>query len=550
MSLARHFWTLLLAAGLGCGDPPAARTELPASPTLPLDSPLSKLAFDGIDETNTRTVIRLSDWAEPRSPAPRLLVLRVEGGAWCGTCRWHAAHTSELSKKRVRVLDLVVGNRDNAPATVDDLSEWRALVDVPNVATAADPTFALRGLIPASGATLPFIALVDSRTLDVVATLPNPNPDELAHGIDVAIAKMDGTAAPAEVPGPLVDGLFHRNEWDMLRDVQARGAPPPDPTNAVADSPAAAALGKSLFFDNGLSPTGDVSCSTCHDPRQQLSDARPQAKGMGAGSRRTPRIALSAFSRWQFWDGRAETLWAQALGPMENPDEMGSSRHFVAKTIRDRYASSYARAFPDDPSMVDDTRVFVDAGKAIAAFERTLRVAPNALDAYVSGDLGALTNAQKQGLSVFMGVGCMQCHWGPRLTDDAFHVTRTPTGRSDGRADGGRAEAMTKLLASEFSSASVWSDAPISSSVRASDGVMGAFKTPSLRGVADGAPYGHGGELPTLADVLGNYATGGLPMTDARAIGEREPWFVRFDQTGQWSIVAFLKTLDAQPIIP
>ncbi len=538
----RQGWMLLLAFGLGCSNPSGARDE---APKAALDSTLSKLAFDGIDERGVVAKIRLVDYAEPYAASAHLLVVRVQGGAWCGTCRWHAAHTSELaSNERLRILDLVVADRDNSPATVDDLGAWRALVDAPNVATAADPTFALRGLIPASGAVLPLFVLVDSRTLLVVATLPNPDPEELAHGVDVALSTMDGLTPPPTPPEVLFDGIFHRNEWDMIHDVKTKGAPPGDPTNAAADSPNAAALGKALFFDKALSPSNDVSCATCHDPNHQWSDALPQAKGKHTGSRRTPRLALSASSRWQFWDGRADSLWAQALGPLENPDEMGSSRSFVAKTVAVRYAAEYALAFPD--SSHDETRVFVNAGKAIAAFERTLRVRPNALDAYASGDFGALTNAQKQGLSVFMGVGCTQCHWGPRLTDDAFHVTRTPTGRADGRPDRGRADA----LANEFSSSSVWSGSPIARSFRSSDSMLGAFKTPSLRGVAEGAPYGHGGELPTLADVMASYGQGGLPMTDARAIGIREPWLVRFNQTAQWSIIAFLKTLSGVAFVP
>lgn len=100
------------------------------------------------------------------------------------------------------------------------------------------------------------------------------------------------------------------------------GAPPADRTNAVADEPAAAALGKALFEDAGLSPSGAVAR---HVPRSktQLSDARPIAVGVAEGTaRRTPRIALAAFSRWQGWDGKADTLWAQALGPLESEVEM------------------------------------------------------------------------------------------------------------------------------------------------------------------------------------------------------------------------------------
>src|SRR6185437_10553934 len=226
------------------------------------------------------------------------------------------------------------------------------------------------------------------------------------------------------------------------------------------------ALGKALFSDPGLSPSNEVSCATCHDPRKHLTDGRPVAQGAGPGDRRTPAIALAAHARWQFWDGRADTLWAQALGPFESPKELASSRVFVARRIAARHAAAYARTFPGAPlpdvsawpaegkpgdpaydalSARDKdaaTRVFVAAGKAIAAYERTFRVQPTALDAYLGGDRGALAPLEKYGLSLFARMGCMACHWGPRLTDDAFHDTRAPTGRADHGADLGRMEGI------------------------------------------------------------------------------------------------------------
>jgi cytochrome c peroxidase len=345
----------------------------------------------------------------------------------------------------------------------------------------------------------------------------------------------------------------------------------------MADAPAAAVLGKALFFDASLSPSGTVSCATCHDPNKALSDGLPQAKGVGPGDRRTPRIALAAFSRHQFWDGRADTLWAQALGPLENDRELASSRLFVARRVGEKYAALHAAVFPSHPlpdlaalpgggkpgeAAYDAlpagerqavTRVFVDVGKAIAAYERTFRIEPAALDAYAMGQLGALSLLQKQGLSVFAEAGCMQCHWGPRLTDDAFHVTRTPTGRVDGLADRGRADGLVKLASSEFLASGPWSDdVAAAQAFNPGDavGMLGAFKTPSLRGVALGSPYGHGGREASLVDVMLAYGSGGLAPSDARAVGAREPWLLRFDVTAQWSIAQFLATLTEAPVVP
>ena len=160
--------------------------------------------------------------------------------------------------------------------------------------------------------------------------------------------------------------------------------------------------------------------------------------------------------------------------------------------------AAYDALAPADRDAV--TRVYVNVGKAIAAFERTLRVKPNALDRYAGGDTTALLGDQSTALDQFFKVGCVQCHWGPRLTDDAFHNLRFPTGRQDGAADQGRAAVLLGLATSEFvadvevercaggrEAACVLTSAPPS--------MVGAFKTPTLRGVSTSAPYGHGGTL-------------------------------------------------------
>ncbi len=94
---------------------------------------------------------------------------------------------------------------------------------------------------------------------------------------------------------------------------------PADPSNAVADDPPAAALGKALFFDTRLSGNGKVACATCHLPEKQFQDGTPLARGIGETTRRTMPIAGTAYSPWMFWDGRADSQWAQALGPAREP---------------------------------------------------------------------------------------------------------------------------------------------------------------------------------------------------------------------------------------
>jgi len=175
----------------------------------------------------------------------------------------------------------------------------------------------------------------------------------------------------------------------------------------------------------------------------------------------------------------------QALGPFENPKEFNSSRLFVAHNIYDRYKPLTKTIFGVMPMLADMarfpaagkpetsnwemmtandqkivTQVYVNIGKSIAAYERTLRVKPNALDQYIGGDTNALTVEQKKGLRSFFTLGCAECHYGPRLTDDAFHIVRFPTGRQDGVADRGRSDGIVQLLANEFLGTGEFSDAP------------------------------------------------------------------------------------------
>lgn len=507
--------------------------------------------------------IHLHDYFEPCAERSRLLVIRV-GAAWCGTCRWDIAHTSEVKSldvgNRLQWLDLAVSNRDNDPPTASDLADYRKLIDVPEK-VAADPE---HQLAPLKGrASLPLYALIDTRTMTVRNVLTDPAPETLVLRIRQELATLDGTAQPPEPERQKFDGAFDRKQWDLIHDMTVPGAPPPDPTNAKADDPAAAALGKQLFFDKTLSPSGNVACSSCHDSAKHFQDGIPQSTGgLATLDRNSPAIALAAHDRWQFWDGRADTLWMQALGPFEDGKEIGGSRLFVVHAVMSKYGSTYASVFGSAPDLSDTSRfpangkpgdaswtamtaadqktvndAYANVGKAIAAFERTLRVKPNRFDAYVGGDLTVLTPTEKKGLEAFFGTGCVQCHWGPRLTNDAFHPDRYPTGRQDGKADRGRIDGIAKLLASEF--------AQPHPGLKANDKQLGSFKTTSLRGVANSAPYGHGGTIATLQDAARIYGTAGLPVSDARAVGNTEPWLGQFAQVHADELVPFLEMLTA-----
>jgi cytochrome c peroxidase len=295
---------------------------------------------------------------------------------------------------------------------------------------------------------------------------------------------------------------------------------PADPTNRVADDPRAAALGRRLFFDTRLSANGQVACATCHKPELEFQDGTPLATGVGRTNRRTMPIAGAAYSPFLFWDGRKDSLWAQALGPLESPVEHGGTREQYARVIASHYREEYETIFGTMPALSsreEATRVFVNIGKAIAAYERGVQYGPSRFDAYV--DILASTGGAPRhvlsadevaGAKLFIGkANCTQCHNGPLFTNSEFHNTGIPA-VSTLPADRGRFTGSAAVLNDEFNCRSRWSDAPgscreLEFMAVASHEMERAFKVPSLRGVGKRAPYMHAGQLTTLAEVLDHY---------------------------------------------
>jgi cytochrome c peroxidase len=477
-------------------------------------------------------------------------------------------------------LDVVFAGSDNGPPGNADVATFRAAKNTAGE-TVADPSLSLRTVF-ALPAALPLIAYVDVRTQRVLATQSDPSPAQIRGQTSSLLVALDGTASsvPAQPlfpegswEDPLIDGRFNAAQWDLIAAMVLPDVPPPDPSNAVADDPQAAALGKQLFFEGSLSPRG-VSCASCHNPALLFTDGKETPpEGVGSVDRNAPTTLLAGHHGTQLWDGRADSTWMQAVLPIEAPHELGSSRLFAVHAVlaghREAYEATFDASAGPAPTFDDAarfpatggpgdaaweamttsdrnqiTRAFTNIGKAIAAYERSLRPLPTALDSYARGDLTALTDAQKDGLLAFFRAGCAQCHSGPRLTNDAFHNLRFPTGRHDRAPDRGRIDGVSQLLASELNRGGLFSDDPATFVPPLPvDRLLGAFKTPTLRGVAYTLPYGHGGSYWGLTSVLEAIRTGGLPADSAFAVGDAEPFLPRFDAALIPSLITFLTSL-------
>ncbi|MDQ1272701.1 MAG: cytochrome c peroxidase, partial [Planctomycetota bacterium] len=171
-------------------------------------------------------------------------------------------------------------------------------------------------------------------------------------------------------------------------------------------------LGKKLYFDPRLSGNNWISCATCHNPALGFADGLPRMLGgptSKEGGRHSPTVINTAYNEFQFWDGRAATLEEQALGPIQNPNEMFETLDNVVRKLSG--IPDYVKAFKE----VFGTGVTADGiAKAIAAFERTIICANSPFDRYMQGDEHAMSESAKRGMALFNGKAeCIKCHNGP-----------------------------------------------------------------------------------------------------------------------------------------
>jgi cytochrome c peroxidase len=342
-------------------------------------------------------------------------------------------------------------------------------------------------------------------------------------------------------------------------------APPADTSNARSDDPAAARLGQFLFFDPRLSGNGHLSCASCHDPAKAFTDGRPVSEGVHRGRRNTPALWNVAYNRWFFWDGRADSLWSQALKPMESPEEMANTRDGVYRLVRDdaEIRAAFETVFGAFPAAGDRAavnRVFASVGKALAAYQRRIVSRDAPFDAFAEGlragdpaRMAPLSESARRGLALFVGRGqCRTCHVGPNFTDGEFHDIGVPPAAGLEK-DTGRADGVTRLRNDEFQAGGAFSDDRQGEAARstafldASAPSAGRIKTPSLRNVALTAPYMHQGQLATLRDVLRYYSTleGRTPpgLHDEKIL---VPLHLTEQETAD--LIAFLESLTGAPL--
>lgn len=344
---------------------------------------------------------------------------------------------------------------------------------------------------------------------------------------------------------------------DERARILAHGPWPParvaDASNRVDGKPEAIALGRRLFSERRLSASGELACSSCHDPERGFQDGRRFTRHQ----RNTPALQDLAFMRWFGWDGAQDSLWAASLTPLVAPDELATTAQHARQLLQaDRALLAQYQAVFGAPTA--DDRVLLHLAKALAAYQATL-VSPRTpfddfRDALARGDAAAAAAypaAAQRGLKLFVGEArCWFCHSGPMFTNGEFADIGRPFFTRQG-ADPGRWGGLRQLLASPFNRLGPHNDAgahdPRSVGTRhvtMEPRHYGEFRVPGLRGLMATAPYFHDGSAATLDDVVRHYAE--LDESRLHADGERILRALALAPQQRNDLVAFLGTLSAR----
>ncbi len=284
-------------------------------------------------------------------------------------------------------------------------------------------------------------------------------------------------------------------------------------------TPEKVALGWQLFYDPRLSKDESISCASCHVGRAGFADPRKGSVGVGGaiGGRNAPPVINAAFNASQFWDGRSPSLEDQALGPIQNPIEMATTLEACEARLNEipGYVQQFAEVFGTE-------RISADLiAEAIASFERVVLSANAPWDRWEQQrDTAAVSDAARRGEELFRGnARCARCHTGSNYTDaDADQFHNIGVGVSAPEPDLGRYN------------------------VSGQEADRSAFKTPTLRNVAETAPYMHDGSVATLGEVIAFYDRGG----EANAWLDSEMRPLNLTEQEMQDLLAFLQALTGE----
>lgn len=384
---------------------------------------------------------------------------------------------------------------------------------------------------------------------------------------------------------------FTEREKAILQSLSIKKLPEPTAaSNQYAFNKQAQQLGEALFHDKKLSGNDQFSCASCHHPDKFFTDGLPVGVAAGTTTRNTPALHGVAWSTWFYWDGRRDSLWSQALTPIEAANEMNSNRVAVTQLIANtaNYRQQYESIFGTLPFNGNDSvfllsatpmgdkdqrrqwlelpantrdkinTVFTNLGKALAAYQYTLTPIKTRFDLFVeevnsgkkTNQIETLDKSELKGALLFLNekkTQCIECHNGPLLTNGEFHNIATGN-FTEPVFDFGREYGLQSVLLDEFNCQGRYSDANPEDCLhliylsRDTIHMRGAFKTPSLRNITNTGPYFHDGRFNTLEQVVRFYAN--PPPLSPADEHELRPGF-ELEEQEIISLTRFLNTFEA-----
>jgi len=255
------------------------------------------------------------------------------------------------------------------------------------------------------------------------------------------------------------------------------------------------ALGTSLFHDERLSATGDLSCVSCHNPEKAYQDGLRTARGKGGMElkRNTPTIINTIYQKKFFWDGTAPGLQNQITSVFDNENEFDNNAHSIltSEILTDSaYIAQIKEAFPGKKV----TRSAIV--RALAAYTSTLNAMNSRFDRNMRGELSDFTEEEILGMNIYMGKAlCATCHFVP-LTNGTVPPLFLDTEKE---IIGVPETAENKEVDDDLGFYPVFK----------ADIHKFMFKTPTVRNAELTAPYMHNGVYDTLEEVMNFYNLGG-----------------------------------------
>jgi cytochrome c peroxidase len=301
-------------------------------------------------------------------------------------------------------------------------------------------------------------------------------------------------------------------------------------------TPERASLGNRLFFDPVVSESKKVSCASCHHPEKGFTDGLPKSRALastGFLKRNTPGLLYAGLQRGQFYDMRATFLEDQVKGVIENKDEIHGDLKKVAAALRidTLYAGRFRRAFPGLQQPVSESTVLI----ALSAYIRSLAAFDSRFDQYMRGDATKMNGEEIRGFNLFMGKGkCGMCHFMPLFNGTvppAFIFTESEVIGVPEDKGGTRLDAD-----------------PGRYGIYKIENFRNAFKTPTVRNIAETAPYMHNGVFTSLEEVVDFYNRGGGAGLGLDVPNQTLPFdSLRLAPDEKKAIVAFMHTLSDSP---